>query len=49
MGHLLLSGVGVPRFDILGEAELKHTCGCPRFVVHYETCIQSLMAQVQDL
>ena len=32
-----------------GEAELKHTCGCPRCVVHYETCIQSLMAQVQDL
>ena len=32
-----------------GEDELKHTCGCPRCVVHYETCIQSLMAQVQDL
>ena len=32
-----------------GEAELKHTCGYPRCVVHYETCIQSLMAQVQDL
>ena len=31
------------------EAELKHTCGCPRCVVHYETCIQSLTAQVQDL
>ena len=26
-----------------------HTCGCPRCVVHYEMCIQSLMAQVQDL
>ena len=32
-----------------GEAELKHTCGCLRCVVHYETCLQSLMAQVQDL
>ena len=32
-----------------GEAELKHTCGCPRCVVHYETCIQCLNAQVQDL
>ena len=31
------------------EDGLKHTCGCPRCVVHYETCIQSLMAQVQDL
>ena len=28
---------------------MKHTCDCPRCVVHYETCIQSLMAQVQDL
>ena len=32
-----------------GEDELQHTCGCPRCVVHYETCIQSLMAQVEDL
>ena len=32
-----------------GEAELRHTCSCPRCVVHYETCIQSLMAQEQDL
>ena len=32
-----------------GEADLNHTCDCPRCVVHYETCIQSLMAQVQDL
>ena len=29
--------------------DLQHTCGCPRCVVHYETCIQSLMAQVKDL
>ena len=27
-----------------GEEDLQHTCGCPRCVVHYETCIQSLMA-----
>ena len=47
---------GVHRFDILGapllhrgENDLQHTCGCPRCVVHYETCIQSLMAQVKDL
>ena len=33
----------------LGEDELKHTCDCPRCVVHYETCIESLMAQVKDL
>ena len=32
-----------------GEVELRHTCDCPRCMVHYETCIQSLMAQVQDL
>ena len=32
-----------------GEEDLQHTCGCPRCVVHYETCIQSLMAQVKDL
>ena len=32
-----------------GEGDLKHTCDCPRCMVHYETCIQSLMAQVQDL
>ena len=31
------------------ENDLQHTCGCPRCVVHYETCIQSLMAQVKDL
>ena len=28
---------------------MKHTRDCPRCMVHYETCIQSLMAQVQDL
>ena len=28
----------------LGEDDLQHTCGCPLCVVHYETCIQSLMA-----
>ena len=56
VGHLLLVGGGGPSFrhsggpaQTQGEAELKHTCGCPRCVVHYETCIQSLMAQVQDL
>ena len=32
-----------------GEDKLQHTCGCPRCEVHYETCIQSLMAQVKDL
>ena len=32
-----------------GEDDLQHTCGCPRCVVHYETCIQSLMAHVKDL
>ena len=32
-----------------GEEDLQHTCGCPRCLVHYETCIQSLMAQVKDL
>ena len=32
-----------------GEDELKHTCGCPRCVVHYEMCIKSLMAQVRHL
>ena len=31
------------------EDDLQHTCGCPRCVVHYETCMQSLMAQVKDL
>ena len=59
VGHLLLVGGG-PSFrhsggpaQTRGAAELKHTCGCPRCVnrcvVHYETYIQSLMAQVQDL
>ena len=28
---------------------MKHYCYCPRCMVHYETCIPSLMAQVQDL
>ena len=32
-----------------GKNDLPHTCDCPRWVVHYETCIQSLMAQVKDL
>ena len=32
-----------------GEAELKDTCDGPRCMVLYETCIQCLMAQVQDL
>ena len=32
-----------------GAADLKHTCDCPRCVVHYETCIQALTAQVRDL
>ena len=32
-----------------GEEGLKHTCGCPGCVLHYETCIQSLMTQVRDL
>ena len=32
-----------------GEPKLNHTCGCPRCLVHYETCIQSLMTQVQYL
>ena len=32
-----------------GEDDLKHTCDCPRCMVPYETCIQSLMAHVQDL
>ena len=31
------------------QAELKNTCGCSRCVEHYERCIQSVMAQVQDL
>ena len=56
VGHLLLVGVGVPRFDILG-APLKHggrlnsstPVAVPGFVVHYEMCIQSLIPQVQDL
>ena len=49
-------GVGGPSFQhsgglaqTRGEAELKHTSCCPRCVVHYEGCIQSLMARVQDL
>ena len=49
-------GEGLPRFDILGalvkhrgEAEIKHTFYCPRCIVHYERCIQSLMPQVRDL
>ena len=56
VGHLLLVEGGVHLFDILGApllhgggANLQHTCGCPRCVVHYETCIQSLTAQVKDL
>ena len=55
MGHLLLVGGG-PSFRHSGgpaqtrrEAKLKHTCGRPRCVVHYETCIKSPTAQVQDL
>ena len=56
VGHLLLVEAAIHRFDILG-APLKHggrtnhsrTCGCPRCMVHYETCIQSLMAQVKEL
>ena len=32
-----------------GKEGLQHTCGCPPCVVHYETRIQSLMAQVKDL
>ena len=32
-----------------GAADLKHTCDCPRCVVHFETCIQALTAQVRDL
>ena len=28
---------------------MKHTCDGPRRMVHYETCIRSLMAQVRDL
>ena len=54
-GHLLFVGGGFlvstfwgPRSST-GEDELQHTCGSPRCVVHYETCIQSLMAQVRDL
>ena len=31
-----------------GKVNLKHTCDCPRCMVHYERCMQSLMAQVQD-
>ena len=56
VGHLLLVEGGGPLLrhsggpaQTRGEDELKHTCGCPRCVVHYETCIQSLMAQVKDL
>ena len=30
-----------------GEADLKLTCDCSTCMVHYETCIRSLMAQVQ--
>ena len=32
-----------------GGADLKHTRDCPRCMVHYEMCIQSLMVHVQDL
>ena len=32
-----------------GKDDLQHTCCCPRCVVQYETCIESLMAQVKDL
>ena len=32
-----------------GEDDLQQTYGCPRCVVHYETCIQSLIAHVKDL
>ena len=56
VGHLLLVGVEVPHLHILGaplagggEVGLKHTCDCPRCMLHYETCIQSSMAQVCDL
>ena len=49
-------GVGEPSFrhsrgpaQTRGEADWKHTCDCPGYAVHYETCIQSLLAQVQDL
>ena len=56
VGHLLLVEGGGPSFrhsegpaQTREEDELKHICGCPRCVVHYEPCIQSLMAQVKDL
>ena len=56
VGHLLLVEREVHPFDILGAPLLQGQrkaystpCGCPRCVVHYETCIQSLMAQVKDL
>ena len=54
VGHLLLlegEGSIVSTFSdqTRGEDELQHTSGCHRCVVHYETCIQSLMAQVKDL
>ena len=56
VGHLLLVEGGVPSFrhsggatPTRGEEDLRHICGCPWCVVHYETCIQSLMAQVSDL
>ena len=55
VGHLLLVGLGSLVLTFSGrpetrrEDELKHTCGWRRCVVHYETCIQSLMAQVRDL
>ena len=32
-----------------GEADLKHTCDCPRCMVHYKTCIHSLLARLRDL
>ena len=53
---ILASWAGGPLFQhsrgptqTRGEADFKHTCDCPRCMVHYETCIQSLMVQVQDL
>ena len=53
-GHLLLLGWTFLFWTFSGpqargEADLKHTCDCPRCMVHYETCSQSLMAQVQEL
>ena len=49
-------GGGGPSFQhsrgpaqIRGEVDLKHTCDCPWCMVHYETCLQSLMAELRDL